>query len=97
MSFLFRALGIMVEYPWLALVPGGLLLALYGRLKRAGAFWAGSGWLAYCLYEYGMKWRLLCSGECNIRIDLLLLYPLLVLGSIAALVGSLPALRGKPR
>jgi hypothetical protein len=37
-----------------------------------------------------MKLRILCSGECNIRVDLLLFYPLLlvltVLGAIAFFV-----------
>jgi hypothetical protein len=33
-----------------------------------------------------MKWRILCSGECNIRIDLLGIYPLLLLLSAGALI-----------
>ena len=37
-------------------------------------------------YEYAMKLRILCSGECNIRVDLLLLYPALLVLSLAALV-----------
>jgi hypothetical protein len=43
-------------------------------------------WLAYTAWETGMKLRLLCSGECNIRVDLLLIYPLLLLLSIASVV-----------
>ena len=35
-------------------------------------------WLAYCVYEYLMYARVLCSGECNIRVDLLLIYPALL-------------------
>lgn len=35
-------------------------------------------WLAYSVYEYLMCTRVLCSGECNIRIDLLLIYPALL-------------------
>lgn len=33
-----------------------------------------------------MARRLLCSGECNIRVDLLLLYPALLLLSLVAVV-----------
>ena len=33
-----------------------------------------------------MKLRVLCSGECNIRVDLLVLYPALFLVSLAAIV-----------
>ena len=40
-----------------------------------------------------MKMRLICSGECNIRIDLLLLYPLLLLLSILAVVAYFKARR----
>jgi hypothetical protein len=36
-----------------------------------------------------MKQRWLCSGECNIRIDLLLIYPVLVIGLAAAAVSLL--------
>lgn len=44
-------------------------------------------WLAYAVYETLILRRVLCSGECNIRIDLLLLYPLLLLAT------AVPALR----
>jgi hypothetical protein len=43
-----------------------------------------------------MKWRILCSGECNIRVDLLLIYPALVVLSILAAVPARRA-RGRPR
>ncbi|MDP3702244.1 MAG: hypothetical protein Q8R72_15210 [Hylemonella sp.] len=43
--------------------PGFLVLALL--------------WIAYAVYEYLMYTRVLCSGECNIRVDLLLIYPAL--------------------
>jgi hypothetical protein len=35
-------------------------------------------WCVYAGYEFLMYRRVLCSGECNIRVDLLLLYPLLL-------------------
>jgi hypothetical protein len=53
---------------------------------------AAVAWLLYLPYEYGMKWRILCSGECNIRVDLLPLYPALVMLSILAAVSALRAL-----
>jgi hypothetical protein len=31
-----------------------------------------------------MKRRWLCSGECNIRVDLLVIYPALLLGLVVA-------------
>jgi hypothetical protein len=38
-----------------------------------------------------MKWRVLCSEECNIRVDLLVLYPALPIVSILAAVSALRA------
>jgi hypothetical protein len=83
-------LGIFIQWPFLALIPAALLAAAYAKCGKALALVAALAWLAYCPYEYAMKLRILCSGECNIRVDLLLLYPLLlalsVLGSIAFFV-----------
>jgi hypothetical protein len=39
----------------------------------------------YTVYEHLMKWRVLCTGDCNVRADLLVLYPALAVVSIAAL------------
>jgi hypothetical protein len=38
----------------------------------------------YAAYETGMQQRWLCTGECNIRVDLLLIYPILLLASAGA-------------
>jgi hypothetical protein len=40
-------------------------------------------WAFYAVYEYLMYTRVLCTGECNIRVDLLLFYPVLAVWSIA--------------
>ena len=42
-------------------------------------------WLGYALYEVLMVRRVLCSGECNIRVDLLLIHPALIGGTLWAL------------
>ena len=85
MGFL-SVMAILIEYPWLALVPAALFLYLYGLSKRLVILVTGLIWLAYLPYEYGMKLRLLCSGECNIRVDLLLIYPVLVVLTLVSLV-----------
>ncbi len=72
-------MAILIGQPWWAAVIGGLLLiAARARPSRVVTS-AGVLWLGYAAYETGMKLRWLCSGECNIRIDLLLIYPLLLL------------------
>jgi hypothetical protein len=42
-------------------------------------------WLLYAGYEYLMFTRVLCTGECNIRVDLLLIYPVLLVATSFAL------------
>jgi hypothetical protein len=79
-------MAIMIEYPWLALVPAALFLYLFSISKAKLVLITALSWLAYLPYEYGMKLRLLCSGECNIRVDLLLIYTLLAALSLASLV-----------
>lgn len=81
-----------IEWPLLAALPALVLLGLYRLSRRRLTLWAAVGWLLYLPYELAMRWRWLCSGECNIRVDLLLLYPGLGLLTIAGIVA---ALRGR--
>lgn len=91
-----RVMAILVEYPFLAAVIGMVLGAL-GRYRRhRTAVGVGVVWLLYSLYELGMKRRWLCSGECNIRVDLLLIYPVLLMGLVVAGI-SLLRRPGAPR
>ena len=77
-----------IEWPLVAAGPGLLFLGLYRRSPDRWILVAGVAWLLYALYELGMRWRWLCSGECNIRVDLLLIYPLLVVASVLGLVAA---------
>ena len=67
---------------------------MYRRVPRRLSLVTAGLWALYGLYEYGMKLRVLCSGECNIRVDLLLIYPTLVLCSVIALGQVLLGQRG---
>ena len=78
--------GVFIPQPWLALVPAAVFVGLYRLSRRRPAAVAAFAWLLYAFYEYAMHRRWLCSGECNIRVDLLLLYPVLILLSLAAAV-----------
>ena len=73
----------------LALIPAGLLATLYWISRRRVILLAAGSWFCYLPYEWGMKLRILCSGECNIRVDLLLIYPFLLLVSLAAIFAFL--------
>lgn len=87
-------LGIFIGWPFLALLPAGLFAASYRRCKRPVVLVAALAWLAYFPYEQAMKMRVLCSGECNIRVDLLLFYPLLALVSVLAIGAAVKARTG---
>jgi len=79
-------MALLIAYPLLAALPGLVLLAFYFLSRRPIALVAALAWLAYVPYEYGMKLRVLCSGECNIRVDLLLIYPALLLLTAAGVI-----------
>jgi hypothetical protein len=81
-----RTMAVLIDHPLLALAPAVAFFVLFAILRSRLVLTAGLLWLVYFPYEYGMKLRILCSGECNIRIDLLALYPLLILVSLAGLV-----------
>jgi hypothetical protein len=81
-------------------IPIALLLAaamaLGWRISgRRGFFVLAVLWVAYAVYEYLMYIRVLCSGECNIRVDLLLIYPALLGSTLWA--SSAAALRAIKR
>jgi hypothetical protein len=80
------ALGFFIQYPWLAAVVGAGFFVMHRLATRPALLVAAIGWTLYAAYEYGMKLRLLCTGECNIRVDLLLLYPILLVVTLWALV-----------
>jgi hypothetical protein len=77
-------LGIFIGWPFLALVPALVFASLFFRRRRPMILIAMFAWFAYFPYEQAMKLRVLCTGECNIRIDLLLIYPNLILVSVLA-------------
>jgi hypothetical protein len=88
-------LGIFIVSPWLALLPALAFAAVGYRSHRAVAWMAAVVWLLYAVYETAMARRILCSGECNIRVDLLLLYPFLLILSLVALVIAIRGRRGE--
>jgi hypothetical protein len=86
MSAFFSLFGELTVYPWVAFVIAGAF-AVMGRIRpRVLVRLVAVLWLLYGLYESGMRARLLCSGECDIRIDLLLIYPVLGVLSVIALL-----------
>lgn len=73
-----------IEWPLLALVPAAILAVFYRVSRSRFALVTALLWATYAAYEYGMHRRWLCTGECNIRVDLLMLYPLLLIMTFVA-------------
>ena len=80
-----KLMAVLISQPALAVMPAAVFFACFAVTKSKMALIAGVIWFTYCLYEYAMKYRILCSGECNIRIDLFIIYPVLIVAALAAL------------
>jgi hypothetical protein len=88
---LLKMMAIFTQYPWLAAVIGLLLVGLGRSRGRRTAIVVGVIWLLYSAYETAMRLRWLCTGECNIRVDLLLIYPLLLALTVVGIVSLVRA------
>ena len=87
---LVRWMGIFAGYPWLILIPIALFFFIGIAAKARFATATAILWLIYGMYEWMMYARILCGGDCNIRIDLLFIYPVLLLLSLTALIVYAP-------
>jgi hypothetical protein len=82
---------LLIPRPWLALIPALVYAALYLVSQRRFVLVVAAAWCLYAAMEFGNYMRWTCSGDCNIRIDLLLIYPVLILLSISGGVVALTA------
>lgn len=85
---MYAAFAVFTRFPSLAALPAVLFFLLWRWRKKRSAWNAGIAWAVYLVYEYSLKLRILCSGECNIRVDLLLIAPVLLLMSFVALIAA---------
>jgi hypothetical protein len=72
--------------PLFAVILGLLMVAGFRLTRNRLVLVTGVLWIIYGIYEYLMQIRVLCSGECNIRVDLLLIYPILLVYTITSIV-----------
>lgn len=85
---MFDTLGISVY----ALIPMTIFLMLYLASRWRPTLFVSAIWLCYFFYELGMKYGTLCSGDCSIRPDIIILVPLLIASSVGVLIGSVIAI-----
>ena len=84
---MFELFAALQDRPWLAALPAAMFAALWLMSRRRLVLSTSLLWLLYAGYEAAMKARILCAGECNIRVDLLVIAPLLTGVSAIALAG----------
>ncbi len=96
LDFIYAPFSVFVAHPAAALVPAALFALGFFIKQTSLTGLASVLWVLYAGYEALMKLRVLCSGECNIRVDLLILYPALFLVSLAAIVEFLARRRKAP-
>lgn len=80
--------GLVIEPIPIALLIAVALAIGWRVSSRRGLLILAILWAGYAGYEYLMFARILCSGECNIRIDLLLIYPALLGCTLWVLVAA---------
>ena len=86
LALVFQSFAVFISYPLAAFLPAAAFLGCYQLKRRTGILIAAICWAGYAVLET-LNWlRITCSGECNIRVDLLVIYPALWIVSIVALV-----------
>ena len=68
----------MFELSLFAAVSALLMLVIWRWTGQRAWFTLAIFWMLYAGYEFMMFKRVWCTGDCNIRVDLLLIFPLLL-------------------
>jgi hypothetical protein len=76
----------LIGLPLLAILFGLPIVACFKPAHGHLLLATGTLWIGYGIYEYLMQIRVSCSGECSIRVDLLLIYPVLLILTLTSLV-----------
>jgi hypothetical protein len=85
---LIRGMGVMAGYPALILLPMAALVALAWLSRSRIATGVAIAWAVYLVYETMRYFEILCIGDCHMRLELAVIYPLLLLGSVVAMVAA---------
>ena len=83
---------VLISHPWIAALVGLAFLAGWHRLRRRSLLVVGVLWI-HAAYEVALPYLSACGDDCNIRVDLLLIYPILLVAAIVAIVAALRARR----
>ena len=61
-----------------------ILLVAGWQRPRLAVFMAAGLWLLYAVYERLVATGVLCDADCNIRVDLVLFFPILLIATVCA-------------
>ena len=83
------ALKFLSDYPLLALPPAACFFVLAYMCQRRVVWAAGWAWAAFAGYGLLFQKGVLCESGCESRVDLLFIYPFLLVLSVVAVLSSL--------
>ena len=92
LDLLFLPFVAVIARPYLALVVAAVFMWAYYWSRRGVVLTAAVTWFLYGIFEYGNYLRITCHGECNIRVDMLLIAPILAALTIGASVSAFRAI-----
>lgn len=72
---------LLIERPWLSLIPAAAFLWSWAASHSRVVLVAAVLWVAYALWEYCIR---VFSPDSDIRVDLLLIYPVLAVATLLA-------------
>jgi hypothetical protein len=75
-----------IEDPYLNFIPAVIFGVVTYRKRQPVVGLTALLWFLYGVYEVSIKLRITCSGECNIRVDLLFIYPVLIAFTIISII-----------
>ena len=88
-ELIFQTVAVFIRWPLGAFIPAAGFGLGFAWNRRIVTLIAALAWALYATLETLNYLRITCSGECNIRIDLLVIYPALWFLSIAGIIGLL--------
>jgi len=88
-ALVFQTFAPFIRWPLGAFIPAGAFAVAFAWNRRGLTLAPAIAWALYATLETLNKAHITCSGECNIRVDLLVIYPALWVLSIAGIVGML--------
>jgi hypothetical protein len=88
-DIVFQTFAPFIKWPLGAFIPAAIFAAGFAWNRRIPTLVAAVAWALYATLETLNKAQITCRGDCNIRVDLLVIYPALWIVSIAAVVALL--------